>query len=817
MTFTTTALLWGALLLAPPQDNKARAELYVRPAPAPAAAGELRAAIRVSIEPGWHLYHTELGQPDSVGKPTKVSFPSGTWSDVRFPEPQRGEQVGLGEGGRDTWIWQHEGTIVLYAAGRLPDDAQPAQVEVKLDGLTCEDEGSCIPYKELVTSKGAGPDDVFAAFPADLRATPEPGAETEGASSQEPAPAAASGKEELFDPLGLFSGGPSDTGAKADSTLYVRRVGDVIRGAIEIQIQPGWHLYHEQLGPPDAVGKPTRVRLETGSIEWGKVVFPEPKRLEQPGVGEDGKDTWILGHEGRIVLHVTGVESTPGADLGSVRAKITGLTCEDAGSCIEYREELESGGAGPDELFAGPAAPGPSESDGAAIEPEAAGTSTRASSSSLTDEEWAAVAYPEYQPQGSLEKRSLAMWLLFAFIAGAILNVMPCVLPVVSIKILSFVQQAGESRTRIFQLGLAFSAGILAVFLGLAALAAFAGKGWGEQFQSQGFLIVMIAIVFGFSLSLFDVYEIGVPQQVGALAAQRREGMVDAFFKGMMATILATPCSGPFLGSTLAWALTQDPGVVFLIFTFVGLGMAAPYTLLTANPALLRFVPKPGPWMQTFKHLMGFMLLGTVVFLMVSLKQDLHVFTMAFLVFVGLACWIWGRYATFDQTALKRAGTLATTAGVIALGGWFSFGTLREFFAGPGAGHGNLVWEDFDPERLQRYHDAGQSVFVDFTADWCLTCKTNEKLVYESDEIVALLGTKDVVAMRADETEDSPKTEAIQRLRERLGARSIPFMAVFPGDDWKSPYTLKDLVTRGQVRAILEQCPDPLAQARSGE
>jgi thiol:disulfide interchange protein DsbD len=120
-----------------------------------------------------------------------------------------------------------------------------------------------------------------------------------------------------------------------------------------------------------------------------------------------------------------------------------------------------------------------------------------------------------------------------------------------------------------------------------------------------------------------------------------------------------------------------------------------------------------------------------------------------------------------------------------------------------------LVWEDFDPARLRKYHEEGRSVFIDFTADWCLTCKTNEKLVYDSDEIVALLDAKDVVAMRADETEDSPKTQAIQRLREQLGARSIPFMAVFPGDDWKEPYTLKDLVTRGQVREILERCPEP--------
>ena len=152
-------------------------------------------------------------------------------------------------------------------------------------------------------------------------------------------------------------------------------------------------------------------------------------------------------------------------------------------------------------------------------------------------------------PSFALSVAPKAMMLTGVSVAVSLLSLMACfeinvTLPVVSIKILSFVQQAGESRARIFQLGLAFSAGIMVVFLALAALAAFAGKGWGEQFQSQEFLVVMIAIVFGFSLSLFDVFEIGVPDQVGAMAAARREGMGDAFFKGMMATVLATPCSG---------------------------------------------------------------------------------------------------------------------------------------------------------------------------------------------------------------------------------------------------------------------------------
>lgn len=769
-----------ALLGVPAQDSRASAELFARPL----ADGRLQAAIRVRIEPGWHLYHDELGQPDSVGKPTQVTFPDEgvLEAQVRFPDPHRLEQPGIGEGGRDTWIWGHEGEIVIHALVRVAEGTAVSALQARLSGLTCQDDGSCIPWSAKPRNGGAGPDALFASFPADLAPA---SAATPAAPAQDGAADAASAEAP-----------PDFSRDKWDATLYLRREGDRLRAAIRIRIAPRYHLFHSEKPNPKGIGNPTKVTPSGEGISWSEARFPEPKRYDQSEIEEGA---WMLGHEGEITVHLAG-KVEPGAAAYDVEVRIQGQVCLDDGECVPFSAWLRPTGPGPDALFEGfPAdlAP-PSIGGGASDAPPPAAAGTVA---------WDAVTYPEYTVRERESERGLGMWLVFAFIAGVILNVMPCVLPVVSIKILSFVQQAGESRKRIFELGLAFSAGILAIFLALAALAAFAGKGWGSHFQSQEFLVVMIAIVFAFALSLFDVFEIGVPDQVGSLAAQRKEGLGDAFFKGMMATVLATPCSGPFLGSTLAWALTQPATVVFLIFTFVGLGMAAPYVLLTANPGFLKFVPKPGQWMQTFKHLMGFLLLGTVIFLMVSLRQDLHVFTVAFLVFVGLACWIWGRYATFDQSRLRRLGTVATVLFVLSLGAQASFVTLRNFFAGPGEGEGHLVWEDFDPVKLQRYHDEGRSVFLDFTADWCLTCKTNEKLVYESEEVVARLKAKNVVAMRADETEEDAKTEAIERLRVSLGAQSIPFMAVFPGDDWRNVHTAKDLVTRSQFLGILDQLP----------
>lgn len=775
-----------SLAASPRAQGEAQAELFAR-----RDGNDVRAVVRVAITPGWHLYHTELGPPDAVGKPTTARFTGEgfEWSEVRFPAPIRLEQPGLGADGRDTWIYGHEGTLLLYAHARAKSGAKLEDVELELKGLTCEDEGSCIPYFETLQISGPGDDALFASFPSDLAARPERTSSV------------AQGDKPLGKPLAGLPGVRPLGGAgaqRASARLYVRASDADVRTAIEVRIDPGYHLYHDELGQPDSVGKPTTVDFEGEGLEWSETRFPTPERLEQPGVGEDGRDTWIWGHEGTIVLYTRGRASAP-AKLDQLGATIRGLTCTDGGECVPYTEELEPEGEGPDALFAAFPADLVVPSGGVRERELPVGAAGAAG-----DIDWDSVTFRDYAPRADVEDKGLFMWLVLAFIAGALLNVMPCVLPVVSIKVLSFVQQAGESRSRIFSLGLAFSAGILVVFLALAALAAFWSKGWGEQFQNETFKVVMIAIVFGFALSLFDVYELGVPSKVGELAAVKREGLVDAFFKGIMATLLATPCSGPFLGSTLAWALAQPPPVVFAIFTSVGLGMAAPYALLTSNPALLRFVPRPGAWMRTFKHLMGFLLMGTVIFLMISVRQDLLLFTTTLLVFVALGCWWWGNFASFEQTPLKKLATLGVAAGIVAAGAWFSFGTMRGWFSPVEA-----EWEEFDPLALERYHAEGRNVFLDFTANWCLTCKANEKYVYDSVEIRRLFAAKGFAIVKADETSDSPRTAAIRRLREALGARSIPFMAIFPGDDPNRPMTLKDVVTRGEVAALIAQCPTP--------
>ena len=244
------------------------------------------------------------------------------------------------------------------------------------------------------------------------------------------------------------------------------------------------------------------------------------------------------------------------------------------------------------------------------------------------------------------QNSSLLLVLGAALVGGFILNFMPCVLPVIGLKVLSFVNQAGNNRAQAFALNGWFSAGLISVFLVLAGLAAFAQLGWGEQFSSTGFNIAMAGLVFAMALSFLGVWEIPIPGFVGsgkAAELETREGAIGAFSKGVITTVLSTPCSGPFLGPVFGFTLKQTTPMIFLIFFFVGLGMASPYLLIGAFPRLVRFLPKPGAWMDTFKQIMGFFLLGTVVFLFTFTDKNYLPATFCMLVGIWAACWWIGR------------------------------------------------------------------------------------------------------------------------------------------------------------------------------
>ncbi len=251
----------------------------------------------------------------------------------------------------------------------------------------------------------------------------------------------------------------------------------------------------------------------------------------------------------------------------------------------------------------------------------------------------------------------LLKFLLFGFIGGFILNLMPCVLPVISLKIFGFIQHAGDDRRKIFGNGLAFTAGIFGWFLGLALLMiALKAAGhqitWAFQFTNPLFVVVMSAVVLVFALNLFGVFEITLPAgaTTGLLGWSAREGYAGSFFQGVFATVLATPCTAPFLGSALGFAFAASAGVILLMFVAIAAGMSAPYLLLTAQPAWLRFLPRPGPWMVRVKQFMGFLLIATLLFLLWVLGAERGpeaiVWTSAFLLALSIACWMYGSFVT---------------------------------------------------------------------------------------------------------------------------------------------------------------------------
>lgn len=411
----------------------------------------------------------------------------------------------------------------------------------------------------------------------------------------------------------------------------------------------------------------------------------------------------------------------------------------------------------------------------------------------------AAVAPPRFGLFG-------ALWA--AFIGGLILNLMPCVLPVIALKIFSFVSQAGEQPRRVFHLGLAFVAGVFVFFLGIAALAIglrAAGQGffWGMQFADPRLLLALIVLVVVFALSMFGLFEItlgSAEDKLGSLA--RRDGLGGAFVHGLFTTLLGTSCTAPFVGPVLGFAVTQPPAAIVAIFTAMAAGMSLPYFLLTWRPAWMRFLPKPGAWMERFKQLMGFVLLAVAVWLLGVFGKtrgaDAATATAWLLLFLALAVWIFGAGGRKWWAAVLAALTLAA-------GAWFFLpGALSKgetVAAETKANAVGIVWEKFTPERVEQARKAGQPVFIDFTAEWCVNCKVNEAAVLNTAPVAAAFREKNVLTLKADWTDFDPVITEWLKKFQRIG---VPLYVLYrPGED--QPFVFPELLTTGLVLGELEK------------
>ena len=409
-------------------------------------------------------------------------------------------------------------------------------------------------------------------------------------------------------------------------------------------------------------------------------------------------------------------------------------------------------------------------------------------------------------PIESQQGLSLPLALLAGVLGGLILNLMPCVLPVLGLKLMSFAQQSGRARKEIFQLNLWYCAGLYTVFFVLATASVAANIGlagnnlaWGEQFTSAGFNITMAAIVFSFALSFLGVWELPIPGFIGTTAGkvQSQEGPAGSFLKGVLSTILATPCSGPFLGPVFGFTLTQPTGVTFAVFAAIATGMALPYFIVGIFPSLVRFIPKPGAWMETLKEVLGFVMLGTVVFLFTFLDSNYFVPTFALLISIWTGCWWVGRAQ--KQMGIARFGQWLQGCGIAA-----TLGTVAFTFLSPT--DSVIEWVPFSKSRLTELRREGSPVMVDFSAEWCLTCKYNLTFAIETPRVKRALKKANIVPMLADWTDGSPEIKA---MLESLNSKSIPVLAFFPPaakpNETSPPIILRDLVTESQVLDAIKQ------------
>ncbi len=396
---------------------------------------------------------------------------------------------------------------------------------------------------------------------------------------------------------------------------------------------------------------------------------------------------------------------------------------------------------------------------------------------------------------------SLVGILALAFAGGLILNLMPCVFPVLGLKVMGFVQQAGHDRAKVTMHGLVFTLGVLLSFWALAAVLAIlrAGGtqlGWGFQLQEPAFVFAMAAVLLAFALNMSGAFEFGLGATAVGGRLQQKGGYAGSFFTGVLATIVATPCSAPFLAPALGAALALPVVTSFAVFTAIALGLAAPYLALSAFPAAIRVLPRPGAWMETFKQGMAFLLYATVVLLVWilagQLEGDALLSTLLGLTLLAFALWLYGR------ATAPAAGRRPVLLGLSLLlgAGALAYGWPRA------AAPTDLVWEPWSAERVAELRAEGRPIYVDFTARWCFTCQTNKKAVFAgpgSGEVLKTFRERRVAALRADWTNRDP---LITAELARWSRAAVPFNLVYlPGEP--EPRILPELLTAGTVLEAL--------------
>ena len=405
----------------------------------------------------------------------------------------------------------------------------------------------------------------------------------------------------------------------------------------------------------------------------------------------------------------------------------------------------------------------------------------------------------------------LLFQLMSAFIGGLLLNIMPCVLPVLALKVLGFVNQAREAPGRVRQMGLIYGLGVMVSFLVLAGVAIsiqHAGHfaNWNAPFQNPIFRVIITTLITLVALNLFGLFEVTLDRHTTetAFIFASKEGASGAFFNGVLAAVLATPCTAPFLAPAVAFALSQPAWVILLFFAAIGAGLASPFVLLCWNPAWLKWMPRPGGWMVRFKHAMGFPMLATAVWLFwataTRMGENGVLWLGLFLVVVAAAVWVWGE---FVQRSTRRQGWGMAVSVALMAAGYFGLLEKQLDWRTPAAARKRsaLAWGTWSPAALAEARKGGRPVLVDFTADTCLNCKVNKATSINTAGTIAKIKAVNATLLEGDFTDEDAAIAAELR---RFGRNGVPLVLVYPRNPALEPRVLPLTLTPSIVQEALD-------------
>ena len=560
---------------------------------------------------------------------------------------------------------------------------------------------------------------------------------------------------------------------------------------VQADVTPKWHLYSAT--QPDGGTIRSTFKFELPELSLVEIRPTTAPRVVSNAIGFDVD---IEEHDNSVTWILTFQEVLPSDTI--IKGTFDGMVCQsgDGGMCIPLMVPFEA-------VFDPNLDVKPLQKQAASIADRFVfrfGSSPPPSPLSTENGE-------DFDVQEAVNVKNIWIALLFAFVGGLILNLMPCVLPIIGLKILSFFEQAGQSRAKAFMLNAYYSLGILSVFLFLAMMS----LGLSYLFTFDLFGVMMACIVFVMALSLMDIWSLSVPGIFGGKTSGRltnQEGALGAFFKGIITTLLAIPCGAPLLSPAVNWADIQirsgNMPEVFLMYGVIGLGMAFPYLLLGAFPEWLRFLPKPGEWMETFKKIMGFCLLLAVVWILYFVPLEKLLPTVALLFALWFVCWLLGEQQLTGRVKKRNYGISVIVLGLTILFSYQIPGipnsyTLESAMRTRLYGHESEHWQPYIAAAFEAARGSGKVVMIDFTADWCVNCKFLAATVLHTETMLALLDEKQIVSFEADCTREGEATELLLQ----LGPFQVPTLAIFDPAQPTKPIVVRGFYTQNMLLELL--------------